>query len=120
MTSQRERAMAPEDITRLFVEFANAGDAEGMADLYEHDAVMAFPPGGLTTGRDAIKALFDQMVAARPTFQLEAPLPTLVAGDVALTSTIARDGTGVRAQVVRRQPDGSWKRVLDRPETKQA
>jgi uncharacterized protein (TIGR02246 family) len=111
--------MEPEDITRLFVEFANAGDAEGMADLYERDAVMAFPPGRLTMGREAIKLLFDQMVAARPTLQVEAPLPTLVTGDVALTSTIARDGTGVRAQVVRRQPDGSWKRALDRPETQQ-
>jgi hypothetical protein len=30
--------------------------------------------------------------------------------------TSPKDGTGARAQVVRRQPDGSWLRLLDQPE----
>jgi hypothetical protein len=38
------------------------------------------------------------------------------AGDVALTATEAQDDAGARAQIVRRQPDGSWLRVLDRPD----
>ena len=42
--TERERAQEPEDLTRLFVERANARDAEGLADLYESDAVMGFPP----------------------------------------------------------------------------
>ena len=33
MTDGREPAAQPEDITRLFVERANAGDAEGLAAL---------------------------------------------------------------------------------------
>ena len=41
MTNERERALQPEDLTRLFVEFGNAGDAEGLAGLYEADAVVA-------------------------------------------------------------------------------
>ena len=49
-------------------------------------------------------------------FEPEEPRPTLISGDLALTSTIAKDGAGARAQVVRRQPDGSWLRVLDQPE----
>lgn len=61
-----DKAMTPEDITRLFVERSNAGDADGVAAL--------------------------------------------------LTSTPPRDGSGARAQVVRRQADGSWLRVLDQPE----
>ena len=40
MTDGREPAAQPEDITRLFVERANAGDAEGLAALYEPDAVL--------------------------------------------------------------------------------
>jgi hypothetical protein len=32
---QYEKAMSPEDITRLFVERSNAGDAAGVAALYE-------------------------------------------------------------------------------------
>ncbi len=114
--SNRTKAMKPEDITRLFVERSNAGDAEGVAALYEQDAVMAYPPGGQTVGRAAIQALWEKVLATRPHFEPEEPLPTLVSGDLALTSTPPSDGAGARAQVVRRQPDGSWLRVLDQPE----
>ncbi len=115
MTS-RETARTPEDLTRLFVERANAGDAEGAAALYEVDAVMAFPPGSLTVGRAAIQAFFVKMFAARPQFTPEPPLPTIMAGEIALTSTPPKDDAGARAQVVRRQADGSWLRVIDQPE----
>jgi len=111
-----EKAMRPEDITRLFVERSNAGDATGVAALYEEDAVMAYPPGGQTVGREAIRMLWEQVLAGRPRFEPEQPLPTLISGDIALTSTPPKDGAGARAQVVRRQPDGSWLRLLDQPE----
>ena len=111
-----EKARQPEDLTRLFVEHARAGDAAGIASLYEADAVMAYPPGAQTTGRDAIRALWEKVLANAPRFEPESPLPTLISGDIALTSTVARDGTGVRVQVARRQPDGTWLRLLDQPE----
>jgi len=116
MAVARERAERPEDLTRLFAERANAGDAEGMAELYEPDAVLAFPPGQVTVGRDAIRALCEALVARRPTFRLEEPLTTLVLGELALTATAAHDEAGARAQVARRQPDGTWLRILDRPD----
>ena len=47
-----EKAQKPEDLTRLFVERANDGDAAGIAALYEENAVMAYPPGERTVGRD--------------------------------------------------------------------
>lgn len=117
MTTTRAIATEPEDITRLFVERVNAGDIEGLVALYEPDAVLAYPPGTETRGHDAIRALLAQMLAARPQFPEEKPLPTLRCGDIALTSTRALDGTGGRVQVVRRQPDGGWKRLIDRPES---
>ena len=40
-----ERALQPEDLDRLFLERANAGDVDGVVDLYEPGAVLAFPPG---------------------------------------------------------------------------
>jgi uncharacterized protein (TIGR02246 family) len=114
--SENEKALKPEDLTRLFVERANAADAAGLAALYEPDAVMAYPPGGQTVGREAIQALWEKVLAKAPHFEPEAPLPTLISGDIALTSTPPKDGAGARAQVVRRQPDGTWLRLLDQPE----
>ncbi len=116
MGESRRQAFRPEDLTQLFVEFANMGDAEGMALLYAPDAMMAFPPGQVTVGREKIQALFEQMVKNRPQFKFEAPLTTLVMGDLALTATRATDEAGARAQVARRQADGTWLRILDRPD----
>lgn len=113
---QYEKAYRPEDLTRMFVERSNAGDADGVAALYEESAVMAYPPGQTTVGRAAIRELWAAVLATRPRFELEAPLPTLVSGDIALTSTPPGDGAGARVQVVRRQSDGSWLRLLDQPE----
>jgi ketosteroid isomerase-like protein len=113
---EHETAQKPEDLTRLFVERANDGDAAGIAALYEEEAVMAYPPGEMTVGRYAIRTLWEQVLAKAPHFEPEPPLPTLVSGDIALTSTPPRDGAGARAQVVRRQSDGTWLRLLDQPE----
>jgi ketosteroid isomerase-like protein len=113
---EHETAHKPEDLTRLFVERANDGDAAGIAALYEEGAVMAYPPGEMTVGRDAIRTLWEQVLAKAPHFEPESPLPTLMSGDIALTSTPPRDGAGARAQVVRRQSDGTWLRLLDQPE----
>ena len=111
-----DRALKPEDLTRLFVERANEGDAAGLAALYEENAVMAYPPGGQTVGRDAIRALWEKVLANAPHFEQEPPLPTLISGDIALTATAPKDAAGARAQVARRQPDGTWLRLLDQPE----
>ena len=116
MKKQQTVARKPEDITRLFVERANAGDAEGLAALYEPDAVVAFPPGRTTVGRAAIRDLYEQMLKQVTRFEPEESLPALVSGVVALTSTRRRDGKGVRVQVARRRRDGSWLRVIDWPE----
>lgn len=111
-----ETARTPEDVTRLFVERSNRQDADGVAALYEPDAVMAFPPGQVTVGRAAIRDLWASFLAEAPHFEAEEPLPSLVSGDLALTSTPPKDGGGARVQVARRQADGSWLRVLDHPE----
>ena len=119
-TARHAPAQTPEEITRLFVERANAGDLDGMVALYAPDAVLAFPPGSESVGHDAIRAvlagLLDHVRTTGQRFEQEELLPTLRHGDVALTATKPKDGTGGRAQVVARQPDGSWLRIVDRPE----
>ena len=116
MAEAQKGAARPEDITRLFVERANARDAEGLAALYEPDAVLGYPPGQVTQGRDAILALYEQMVARGLRFKLEEAVPVVRNGDLALTATHRADGAGIRVQVVRRQSDGTWLRVIDLPE----
>ena len=53
-----ERARQPEDLDRLFLERANAGDVDGVVELYEPQAVLAFPPGQLAVGAAAIREVY--------------------------------------------------------------
>jgi hypothetical protein len=79
--------------------------------------VLAYPAGASTVGREAIRAVCERMLEHAPLpFRLEDPLPTVHYGDLALTSTRAADNTGGRVQVARREPDGTWLRIMDRPE----
>jgi hypothetical protein len=70
--------------------------------------------------REAIQAIYQRMVDAGIKFAIETPLPTVSFEDLAMTSTRSADNTGVRVQVLRRQPDGTWLRIIDRPEVPQA
>ncbi len=121
-----DRATRPEDLGRLFVERANAGDVESLLMLYEPDAVLHFPPGHVTRGVDAIREVFTQFLASRPTFSVDIK-PTLSCGELALTSSrwtmkgTGPDGQpltmgGTTAEVARRQPDGTWRWVIDEPD----
>jgi uncharacterized protein (TIGR02246 family) len=69
MSTPSDKAHTPEDLTRMFVERANRGDAEGLAALYELDAVMAYPPGQQTVGREAISRLWERLLAGAPHFE---------------------------------------------------
>lgn len=116
---EREKADNPEDIPRLFVAFAQAGDFAGLATLYEDDAVLALPPGGVTTGSQAIAAVFAQRLGGQQSFDSTGSqlLPVLRCGDLALTSTRMPDGR-TTTEVARRQADGSWRWVIDQPDAR--
>jgi ketosteroid isomerase-like protein len=109
----RVPAVVPEDLERLFVERVNAGDVEGLVALFEPGAVMAVAPGKVASGSEAIRQVFEDFVGSGVKLTLGDQQPTLRAGDLALTSTRLHDG-GVTAEVARRQPDGTWRWVIDR------
>lgn len=69
-------------------------------------------------GRFAVRAglALGEGTGEQPHFEPEPALPTLMSGDIALTSTPPKDGASAWAQVLRRQPDGTWLRLLDQPE----
>ncbi|MGI8688577.1 MAG: YybH family protein [Thermomicrobiales bacterium] len=119
------RAAEPEDLNRLFAERANDGDVEELVALYEADATLAFPPGQVVSGTAAIRRVFTQVLAGKPTLTA-AIRPAIHTGDLALTSVqwtmrmAGPDGapmtlSGISAEVVRRQSDGAWLRVIDQP-----
>lgn len=105
-------AAEPEDLNRFFLERARAGDVEGVVALYEPAAVLAFPPGEITAGHEALRRVYEELLADPPPFAGEVR-PALRAGDLALTSN--RFQGGATAEVARRQPDGSWLWVADQP-----
>jgi ketosteroid isomerase-like protein len=109
-----EPAAQPEDLGRYFLERANAGDVEGLVALYEPGAVLAFPPGRLATGHDQIRQVYAELLASRPSFGSAGQHPVIRNGDLALTST-RLPGGGATVEVARRQPDGSWRWVIDQP-----
>ena len=107
-------AREPEDLTRLFLERANAGDVEGLVALYEPEAVVDRGDGTLAVGTDAIRRFFVEILADRPHFTPGVTAPVLRSGDLALTSTRLDDGS-TTAEVARRQPDGTWRWAIDQP-----
>ncbi|HEU5129900.1 MAG TPA: nuclear transport factor 2 family protein [Glycomyces sp.] len=118
MAADGKRATEADQVTRLVAERLNAGDVDGIVELYEDDAVLAYPPDRPTMGTEAIRAIYRAMADQNVRFSTdERQLPTVYFEDLALASTAAADGTGMRVQVLRQQDDGTWKRIIDRPET---
>ncbi len=110
----RRRAVRPEDLSRYVVQRLNAGDVQGLVELYEPDAVLALPDGRVARGTEQIRQAYARLVASAPEFTPGHQQPTLRSGDLALTSVRLPDG-GVTVEVARRQDDGTWLWVIDQP-----
>lgn len=115
----------PEDMNAAFAEAFNSGDVERLVALYEPTAVLVPVPGRVVEGAPAIRAALEELLALKGRMTSENQY-ALVHGDVALLRARVRlVGTGPggepleinnhTAEVVRRQPDGSWLYILDHP-----
>jgi uncharacterized protein (TIGR02246 family) len=114
----------PEGVIRGFAERLNDGDVEGALALYEPEATFVAEPGTTATGEDQIRAALEGFAALRPRLSGEIQ-GVRRGGDVALVlnrwslegegpeGPVAMSGTS--ADVLRRQPDGSWRVLIDDP-----
>jgi uncharacterized protein (TIGR02246 family) len=125
MTTIDTDMSTPEALMRTFSARLNAGDLDGLVALYEPAAVFEPQPGVVVHGQAAIRDALDQLLALGPTITADT-VQVLAGGDVALVvnewamTGTGPDGTAVRqggrsADVVRRQPDGRWLVVVDKP-----
>ena len=115
----------PEQVLASIVEGINTGNLDSLMSLYEPVAAFAAQPGNLAHGLPAVRSSLAAFVDMRGTLDLTVTR-VLEAGDLALVvgkwsfKGTGLDGepvtlTGRNADVLRRQPDGAWRFVIDNP-----
>ncbi|HZP43753.1 MAG TPA: nuclear transport factor 2 family protein [Candidatus Binatia bacterium] len=119
-------ADTPDACDVVLAERMAAGDIDGIVALYEPDAVLIDAASGAPLmGHAAIRECFAAQVAAGARVECRV-VEVVQSGDIALTyndwtgSVVGPDGErtpigGKAIEVVRRQPDGTWRFVLDDP-----
>lgn len=117
-------ARTPADVDRLFAEALSAGDVDGALAMYEPDAVYDDGRGDPARGHAEIRARLADLVAMNPTLDCY-EIDVVENGDLALLrarwtfTATGGDGPyesrGRSIEIVRRQPDGSWKFTIDLP-----
>jgi len=118
-------ARRPEDCDIQLMETMNRGDLEGAVALYEPNAILVIAPSGETiTGHEAIREFIRAGLAVG--LQMTRETNVIQNGDLALTGgrwkATGADAegnpvvmSGNSREVVRRQPDGTWRFVIDNP-----
>ncbi|HKV94090.1 MAG TPA: nuclear transport factor 2 family protein [Candidatus Angelobacter sp.] len=115
----------PAHIHTLFQEAFNAGDVDSLVALYEPNAVLVVK-GQPVTGLPAIRAAYQSILARRSRMSLKTRSVVMfddtlavLHGDWTVEAAAVESGTrsGLSTEVVRRQSDGSWRFVIDNPNT---
>lgn len=83
----KEKARDPQDLEGLLVPRQNAGDVDGIAELYESEALLDRGLGRFLYGREEIRKFFAGLVASGQKLEIGEQSGALICGDLALTST---------------------------------
>jgi hypothetical protein len=81
----REPALDAQDLEQLLVSRERAGDGDGMAALYERNAVLDRGDGQLTLGGEAIRVFYAEEVAMGRKYDLGDQRPAIVSAGLAPT-----------------------------------
>jgi uncharacterized protein (TIGR02246 family) len=116
---------SPEQLLSSIVDGINTGNLDALMHLYEPGAAFATQPGSLAHGLPGVRESLAAFIAMKGTLDLkvtrvlEASDLALVAGEWSFTGTGPNGDpvklTGRNADVLRRQPDGTWRFVIDNP-----
>lgn len=119
-------ARTPADVDTIFAAALSAGDVDGALAMYEPDAVYDGGSEPPRRGHDEIRETLARLIALKPTLTIH-EVDVLDNGDLAVlrarwtfTGTDPDSNEPIQQQgrsieVVRRQPDGSWKFIIDLP-----
>jgi uncharacterized protein (TIGR02246 family) len=115
----------PEDWPGLFVQHLNAGDLEAVVALYDPDARFVELSGETLVGRHLIRRVLSGMIDSQTRLRSHV-VKAITVGDVSVLytdfqgTTIDRSSNTVAStykaiEVLRRQPDGTWKLIAGDP-----
>jgi ketosteroid isomerase-like protein len=115
----------PEQVLRSIVEGINSGNLDALMTLYEDRAAFATQPGALAHGLQGIREGLAGFIAMKGTLGLEVTRVLEANGLALVVGVWSFVGTGPDSQpvrltaqnadVLRRQPNGSWRFVIDNP-----
>ena len=117
--------MTPEEVLNSVTEGINAGDLDSLMTLYEPLACFASQPGQLAKSPDGMRESLRGFIDMNGKLDLKVKR-VLRASDLALVTTERSfsgtgsngkrvDMTAKSADVLRQQPDGTWRFVIDNP-----
>ena len=118
-------AHTPEDVHPTFAKLFSAGDLDGVMALYDPGAQLIPQPGASPVSGPTIRQVLQGFLALQPSISIETT-GLVTTKDVALLRSHwtlkgkGADGRPVEMshrsiEVVRRQPDGTWRFVIDDP-----
>ena len=121
------RAHKPEECDVLLMRAIEGGDLDAAVALYEPDASFVVAPGQVVVGHAAIREVLQGMMASTAGGRLDA-VTVVTSADDSLAFTRVRgsstrtgpDGEPITTtfhsvEVLRKQPDGTWRIVIDDP-----
>ena len=119
-----DKAYNAADVHPIYMKAFNAGDIEAIVACYESDGCFVSASGRIARGSTELCEVYLRTFANRPTFRLDVRKVLPAGNDLALvigewTSTARtpmgdiKVWSGTYTDIVRKQPDGTWKLVLD-------